>query len=192
MESTSRANVSSDPYLNYTAAGQPGSGGPPVTELRNADLEGALKAAVQAAFDGGLADGTEDPLHVTVWSTAPDPLFEDVYPPPKRSLAETGEGEFAATHHHGVRWLCLCVDWLVGVLVGLCRLSSLCAYIQHATKKNQKKTGGHHHHLPGRRRRHHHDAAGSSTPRRGGDGARPTRTGKAEEGPVGVCARGGR
>jgi hypothetical protein len=110
LESTSRANVSSDPYLNYTAAGNMADR--PVTRLQSGDLEAALKAGLLSSFEG-LADGVEDPLHVTVWSTEPDPLFKHLFPDPAPSGAATGE--FGTTHRHGVRayvgWV---AEWGVG------------------------------------------------------------------------------
>lgn len=106
MESTTRADVSSDPYLNYTAPAQ-GRRASEMTRLQNADLEEALKAAVLGAFDD-LADGTEDPLHVSVWSTEPDPLFVDLFPDPEPSMGATEE--FGTTHRHAVRVVaCICV-----------------------------------------------------------------------------------
>lgn len=119
MESTTRPDVSSDPYLNYTAAGRRrlAEAQSPITLLRNGDLEEALKAAVLGAFDGNddveIVDGTEDPLHVAVWSAEPDPLFTDLYPEVVPSVGVTGE--FGTTHRHNVRACVFCwglVLWL--------------------------------------------------------------------------------
>lgn len=120
MESTTRPDVSSDPYLNYTAAGRRrlAEARAPIAMLRNADLEEALKAAVLAAFGDGndankdaapIADGTEDPLHVAVWSAEPDPLFKELYPEllPSAGVSE----EFGTTHRHNARGVWVGGEW---------------------------------------------------------------------------------
>lgn len=139
MESTTRSHVSSDPYLAYTSAGRhlnEGDEPPMMWRLLNGDLEEALKTAVLRSFVG-LSDGVEDPLQVSVWGTAPDPLFADLFPPVQPSAA--AGGEFGVTHRHDVRRF----DVVKTVLWGMGTERD--GDFADGNELEQTHTGGHHH-----------------------------------------------